>query len=251
MGRVRGAALAGLLVIMAAACSAAPVPSVATSPAWSPRSATPSRTLPAGCAPVLILSARGTTESSNGGLLKPVAERIGAGVADARATDLPYPASWDADSTPAGVRLLTAAIEAAARDCRGQRVVLLGYSQGAIVVADTLSAHGARVSGDAVAELSPAASDAVAAVVLYGDPRFRGADPFNRGTFNPAVSGVWDPPRPLGALSRYASRIASFCVVDDFACQRGGTQAGHAAYFTNGMRETGADAALAILRAPR
>lgn len=212
----------------------------------SPPPTTPGPSSSEGCAPIAVIAARGTGEpAGTGSLLAPVAERI----VDARGGQvesvfLDYPAASDFDASPtAGVTRLVDDLNRRAVDCPDQRTVLLGYSQGALVVGDVLSAPADRMAGSDTGVLSTAASDRVTAVVLYGDPRFVGSEPFNAGTFDAAENG--DFPRRAGALDAHASVIRSFCTNDDFACQEaGGTNQGHLDYFTNGMQQEGADFAL-------
>ena len=198
------------------------------------------------CPTYAVVSVRGTGESlTDGGLLRPVAEGISAALTgQVSLTELPYPAAFDFDvSPPAGVILLIELLNGWAGRCPGTRTVLLGYSQGAVVIGDTLANPDARMSGPAAGTLTPSASDQVIAVVLFGDPRFVGSEPFNHGSFDPAEDGVYA--RRAGDLAHYAARIRSFCVFDDFACQVDGSTRGHIAYFTNGMTDEGVAFALA------
>lgn len=205
---------------------------------------TPSRT-PADCTDVVVLAVRGTGEPLGGGLLAPLVERIDQRYdGTLRGVDIDYPATWDWSASPdEGVRLVVQTLDDLARDCPSTRTVLLGYSQGALVVGDALVAPENRLMGCDSDALDQAAADQVAAIVLYGDPRFVGGEPFDAGTYDPDVDGMLA--RAEGDLDAYAPRIRSFCNAGDFVCQNGGgDDAAHGAYATNGSVEEGTGFAL-------
>jgi hypothetical protein len=129
--------------------------------------------------------------------------------------------------------------------------VLLGWSQGAQVIGDTLDRPEHRLAARDAPALSPAAAARIAAIVLYGNPRFTAAQPYNAGTFAPDLEGT--DPRPPGALSHYDDRIRDYCARDDLACQAGpnSTVDGHTSYFTNTMRADGTAFVLDQLTARR
>jgi cutinase len=145
------------------------------------------------------------------------------------------PADIDLGASPSiGVSNLVAFLNESALRHPDRHVVLLGYSQGAQVVGDALVPPSMRVCGVDAAELSPAASEQIAAVMLFGDPRFTNGEAFNAGTFEPGREGLY--PRPAGALDRYADRLRNYCARDDITCQGSeGTMDAHVAYFTNTM----------------
>jgi hypothetical protein len=88
------------------------------------------------------------------------------------------------------------------------KIVLLGYSQGA------------QATGDAYEQLSPADRKHVAAVVLWGDPRYNHkdklADRDDRGT--DGLLGT-RPPFPNDAKQQKDSKIFSYCNKRDIICQ--------------------------------
>jgi hypothetical protein len=96
--------------------------------------------------------------------------------------------------------------------------VLLGYSQGAIVV------------GDALAGFDAADSAKVRAVVMFGDPRFNSAEPYNEGSFGQPSRGL--NPRRTGELAAFNERIQNYCNGGDLVCQgsRNSGGDGHLAY---------------------
>lgn len=220
----------------------------ATDPAFAPVDA----------APVHIISARGSTEPQSGSrLLRPIAQAVAANSPVPVAyTELAYPATFHSfeaghparfdlgDSPRLGVTALLTLVEDNARDRPGQDLVLLGWSQGAQVIGDSLDRPEHRLAARDAPALSSAASTRIAAIVLLGNPRFTAAQPYNAGTFAPDLEGT--DPRPPAALSQYDDRIRDYCARDDLACQAGpnSTVDGHTSYFTNAMRT---DAAAFVL----
>ena len=198
---------------------------------------------PRDCSPVLVITVRGTGEPSKGQLLSPVARAISkAKPRQVDVLDLDYPADGDVnEGGTLGARMLIDTLNVQAEACPEQRFVLLGYSQGALVIGDALSAPEARLVGGTVGAVSEQAAEQVLAIVFYGDPRFVGGEGFNEGSFDSAVSGLL--PRPLGSLDAFADRLRDYCVARDFICQSGSLdldESGHVEYFDNGMQQDGA-----------
>ncbi|WP_157487158.1 cutinase family protein [Leucobacter salsicius] len=205
---------------------------------------------PLECLPYLVITARGTGEPHRGQLLSPVSRAIAEARPDqAVRTDLDYPADTDINGGASlGVRTLVTMLNLQAQTCPEQKFVLLGYSQGAMVVGDALSEPAARFVGTKADELRPEAAAAVSAIVFYGDPRFVGAEPFNDGSYDETRDGLL--PRPAGSLEEFADRLRDYCVSDDFICQAttaGLDEAGHVEYFDNGMQQDGAAFAITQL----
>lgn len=204
---------------------------------------------PVGCKPYLVLTVRGTGEPVKGQLLSPVAKTIAkARPKSVLTVDLDYPADTDVkEGATAGVRVLVATLNTQAEACPEQSFVLLGYSQGALVIGDSLSAPADRLVGEAAGEVSDDAASRILAVVLYGDPRFIGAASYNMGTFDPLVDGVL--PRLPGSLDAYGERLRDYCVAKDIVCQGrlALDEKGHVAYYKNGMQQDGAAFAITKL----
>ncbi|WP_194820345.1 cutinase family protein [Nocardia sp. XZ_19_385] len=188
-----------------------------------------------GCDDLRVISIRGTFEPQLGSLLlTPLAMRV-AQENGGRVTELPYPANRDPDSAIRGAESLTNLLNTAAATCPGQQLVVLGYSQGARVAGEVLSS---RLSDKAAAQIS--------AVALFGNPNFNNAEPYNRGTFDPALTGL--QPRPTGALAQFADRLRDYCSAGDLVCNGGDPAAGfsnaltygHVAYFVNDTRDQAA-----------
>ncbi|PJM75895.1 cutinase family protein [Bifidobacterium simiarum] len=241
--------------------------SVSSSPSTAPSETKSSRDWgDSGCTgqTIRVIMARGTGEDANSGLLNPVAAKIAAAFAGkTQITSLDYPAKFDVSSVNAGVARLVAMLNGQAQQCPSQQTVLLGFSQGAIVTGDVLVAPADRFAssdlvgaagtstGASVAantdELTDRAARNIAAVVMYGDPRFNGKASYNRGTFDKALDGSFLP-RGDDDLAAYVDRIADFCAARDLVCQQGGTESAHAQYFTDGSQTEGARFAIDRLR---
>ena len=170
------------------------------------------------CTAVTVIAARGTGEPAGTGfLLGQVSRQIDSRV-DVPVTivGLDYPAAAEFVNSPRqGVAELNRLVTAAdSDDC----LVLLGYSQGAIVV------------GDALAGFSAANGAKVRAVVMFGDPRFNSVEPYNEGSFGQPSRGL--NPRRAGELAAFDDRIQNYCNGGDLVCQgsRNGGGDGHLAY---------------------
>ncbi|MEV6431635.1 cutinase family protein [Nocardia sp. NPDC051463] len=187
-----------------------------------------------GCADVQIIKVRGTNEPQSGSfLLTPLASQIARDGTNRATVELEYPATRAAESVSKGVDNLVLLLNTLGATCPNQQVVLLGYSQGARVITEVLGST--RVSNDAAARIE--------GIALFGDPTFTGTDPYNRGDFDPKLSGLH--PRPEGSLATYADRLRDYCNAGDKVCQGGdpnatqfenGLSSGHLMYFVNDTR---------------
>lgn len=193
--------------------------------------------VPNGCAAgkdVRIVIVRGTLEPVEGSSLETLAQSIDERIGGRASIDvLDYPASWKSGSEARGVNMLIATLNAQARACPSTRTVVLGYSQGAMVVGDALSAPEARFNDDNGQSLSAQALANIAVVELFGDPRFDASADYGAGSYDRSVDGI------LGArdgddLRALQGRIVSYCNADDFACQLGGHDDAHGLYRSNG-----------------
>lgn len=197
---------------------------------------------PLRCSPYLVLTARGTGEPSEGQLLSPIVRDI----VDSRpglvqALDIDYPADDDVKhGSTLGARLLIDTMNVQTERCGAQRFILLGYSQGALVIGDALVPPEQRLVGETVGELTPEAADRVLTIVLFGNPRFTSSEPFNVGSFHPDLSGIL--PRPPGSLEAYSDRMRDYCVRGDFVCQSSLDLDPelHQSYYHNGMQQDAA-----------
>ncbi len=184
-----------------------------------------------------MITVRGTNEQLNGGMLGPLAQQIAsASPGHIQVTPLEYAASVEPGTQADGVNLLMSTLNGQAEQCPAQHTVLLGYSQGAMVVGDALSAPDVRPNEDNGYTLSDRASENVIVAELFGDPRFNSETSYDVGDFTKGTNGVMGARGPH-ELDRYASRTQSYCNYDDPICQTYGSRKGHREYATNGLRD--------------
>ncbi|TQC40101.1 cutinase family protein [Rhodococcus sp. WS4] len=176
---------------------------------------------PTHCAATFNLLIPGTWETNENadptrpvGMLAPVAAAIKAkNGARAQIYTLPYMASaFDnghtyADSKTDAVSKATAVLTSYADTCRGAKITITGYSQGADAAGDLASAIGnAR---------GPVDADQVLGVALLADP---GAGTKGAATVGPKTSGEGIAgPRPQG-MGTLSGRVASICDPKDLYC---------------------------------
>lgn len=187
------------------------------------------------CSEVHVVAARGTNEPGGawsqyhlGTVVgNPVYNAIDAALAaTTTAYRVNYPASLTQPmSVQAGNRDLVDHVVAQAAACPEQKFVLVGYSQGANVVANSIgiSSAGAKVGGPIVATLPASVEPRIAALLLFGNPIRE---------IGKAVTGT------------YAERTYDVCNDDDPVCDPGGSNwnvhlhytrfAGEAADFAGG-----------------
>jgi acetylxylan esterase len=186
--------------------------------------------LPGGgsCPKVILMVARGTTEPAGQGDLHSLAVSIDKSTSSSVATysvsypaTAAFPAYWD--SVAAGEKNLRSQLTSLVANCPSAKVALLGYSQGAHVIGDTIDDKGTQ--------LPAKVKSAIKAVVFYGDPTFVAGKSYDRGTYHSGESGAF--PRGSSALSAFSSRIHSWCDANDLFCQSGGlSKAVHGGYFS-------------------
>ncbi|KAF2722012.1 carbohydrate esterase family 5 protein [Polychaeton citri CBS 116435] len=178
---------------------------------------------------VYIISTRGSTEPQGEGSIGAVSSMIKARVPNSASTGTVYPATLSnyQSSENQGVTALTSAIKSYVDACgASSRVVLLGYSQGAQVIADVLS--GSPSTG------SPPISSSqygkyIKSAILFGDPSFVVGQSYDAGTST--TSGIFPRPQPqLSTLATYGSRIRSYCDAGDPFCAGGNNLAVHQGY---------------------
>jgi hypothetical protein len=176
---------------------------------------------PANCASTFNLFIPGTWETNENadpnqpvGMLAPVAEAITAqNGARAQIYSLPYMASaFDnghtyADSKADAVSKATAVLKSWADKCRGAKITITGYSQGADAAGDLASAIGH--------DQGPVDADQVLGVALIADP---GAGTKGAAAVGPKTSGEGIAgPRSQG-MGKLSGRVASICDPKDLYC---------------------------------
>jgi cutinase len=161
----------------------------------------------AACTNIDVVAARGTGEPGNLGTIvgDPVFAALrrtlsGQSLSGYRVN---YPASLAPNSPSQGNADLVNHVTSQAAACSAQRFILVGYSQGANVVDNSIgiSSDGALVGGPIVATIPASITPRVVAVLLFGNPI---------RAIGRSVTGT------------YASRTLDICANGDPVCQAGG-----------------------------
>ena len=188
------------------------------------------------CPDVEVVFARGTDEQPGVGgvgqaFVDSLRSQVGGRSVGVYAVD--YPASSDfasgidfASTVVDGIRDAGAHVQSMAANCPNTRMVLGGYSQGAVVAGFVTSAVVPEgVPASAVpAPMPPEVANHVAAVALFGKPS---------GQF---MRSYGAPPIVIGPL--YAPKTIDLCAPGDTICSGdagGGPTVAHALYAVNGM----------------
>ncbi|HEX2285532.1 MAG TPA: cutinase family protein [Mycobacterium sp.] len=159
------------------------------------------------CPDVEVVFARATTEAPGVGEVGQAFVDSLRGQAQGRSVGVyavNYPATDDfAPSASAGAVDANAHVRSTAANCPNTRIVLGGYSQGALVI-DLITAIPVSVAGFVPAPLPADAAERVAAVVVFGNPMNRYV-----GT-------------PLSAVSpQFGSKVIDLCNAGDPICTPG------------------------------
>ena len=180
----------------------------------------------AACSDIDVVAARGTFEPGTLGAIvgDPVYSALqkkltGQNLASYKVN---YPADLSPTSAAQGNADLVNHVNSQAASCPNQRFILVGYSQGANVVDNSIgiSSDGAVVGSPIVATIPAALEPRVAAVLLFGNPI---------RALGKSVTGT------------YQSRAIDFCAKGDPICENGGGDVlAHLSYTAN------ADAAAAF-----
>ncbi|MEV0479140.1 cutinase family protein [Streptomyces sp. NPDC050508] len=163
------------------------------------------------CSDIDVVAARGTFEPGTLGLIvgDPVFSALQQKITGKSLSSyaVNYPADLSLTSAAQGNADAVNHVNAQAAACPDQRFVLVGYSQGANVIDNSIgiSSDGAVVGSPIVATLPAAVEPKVAAVLLFGNPI---------RALGKSVTGT------------YQSRTIDFCADGDPICQNGGTDVG-------------------------
>ncbi|WP_046733084.1 cutinase family protein [Streptomyces humi] len=159
------------------------------------------------CTDIDVVAARGTFEPGTLGAIvgDPVYSALQKKLAGRTLSSykVDYPADLSLTSAAQGNADLVNHVTSQASACPAQRFVLVGYSQGANVVDNSIgiSSAGALVGSPIVATIPGALEPRVAAVLLFGNPI---------RALGKSVTGT------------YQSRTVDFCADGDPVCQSGG-----------------------------
>ena len=184
------------------------------------------------CADVAIITARASTEAAGEGITgNLVTQIINSSTQNISRASVSYPATLNNynSSSLQGINALKTQLTNAVTSCPNQKIVLLGYSQGAHVVLDVLGGGQGGSLGTATAPIASNISSHVTAVATFGDPRHVPNQAFDLGTSN--RNGRF--PRSatqLQVLSGFASRIHAWCDANDTFCDNGFSTQVHLTY---------------------
>ena len=197
------------------------------------------------CPSVEVVFARGTNEAPGVGatgqvFVDALNARLPGKTVDVYAVN--YPASLNFGQAADGIVDASTKIEAVAASCPTTKIVLGGYSQGAVVAGYTTTdtvpagfALPAGITGPMPAAIAPH----VAAVVLFGTP----------DTWFLNLVDHSAPPITIGQL--YTAKTLELCATGDPVCFPGGLdRSAHSSYKDNGMADQAADFAARQLNAP-
>ncbi|QOV36222.1 cutinase family protein [Streptomyces ferrugineus] len=165
----------------------------------------------AACSDIEVVAARGTFEPGTLGFIvgDPVYSALQKKLTGKSLSSykVNYPADLSPTSAAQGNADLVNHVNGQASACPNQRFILVGYSQGANVVDNSIgiSSAGAVVGSPIVATLPAAVEPKVAAVLLFGNPI---------RAIGKSVTGV------------YQSRTIDFCAKGDPICENGGNDVG-------------------------
>ncbi|KAL7651649.1 hypothetical protein ACMYSQ_008987 [Aspergillus niger] len=176
------------------------------------------------CADIHFMLARGTTEDYPGttySMAELVAENT---TLSTNYENIIYPAvsETESDSYFIGRAGVGSQVNRYAADCPNSRIVLISYSQGAMIVGDALAGGGGDSTlGNATQPLvSEDVSKHIAANVYYGNPRHAPYQPYNMGNNTWNVTGKY--PRLDYQINylhdRYRHVTADWCNDGDGVC---------------------------------
>jgi cutinase len=197
------------------------------------------------CPSVEVVFARGTNEAPGVGatgqaFVDALNARLPGKTVDVYAVN--YPASLNFGQAADGIVDASTKIEAVAASCPTTKIVLGGYSQGAVVAGYTTTdtvpagfALPAGITGPMPAAIAPH----VAAVVLFGTP----------DTWFLNLVDHNAPPITIG--QPYSPKTLQLCATGDPVCFPGGLdRSAHSSYKDNGMADQAADFAARQLGGP-
>jgi cutinase len=174
------------------------------------------------CPDIEVVFARGTDEPPGvGGVGEAFVDSLRSQVGGRFVGVYPvnYPAAPDfSGSTVAGANDASAHVQYMAANCPNTRMVLGGYSQGAVVI-DVITAAGVPLPyGLVPAPMPPQVANHVAAVAVFGNPSDKG------------------PGGPLTAISPlYGAKTIDLCMPSDPICSDGVDSLAHTQYVQSGM----------------
>jgi acetylxylan esterase len=180
------------------------------------------------CAVAHVIGARGSTEPPGFGSMGTLVKKIQADVkATVSAKAVVYPAELFPyeSSVVKGDEAVKKELTEEVKRCPRQKIVLVGFSQGAQITGDALGGGGGNKAatfgakdGPATPPVSSTIASHVIGLVMYGDPRRMPGESFDLGT-DPGAKGIF--PRlsnPNQSLKGFSSLIQSYCDTGDPFC---------------------------------
>lgn len=174
----------------------------------------------AGCTKYVIVSARGTGESqTNPSGYSAWIKGVLAQAPGGSNYEVVYLAATDyIDGPIQGQQDTIRYLNQQKTKCPGQQYLLIGYSEGAIVIARAIRAL-------------PVPDTQVAAIILLGNPVWKSGKPYNKGTAktgqgSASIQGIEIP-------GKYANKLQDICNTGDIVCTSSGGMQVHIAYQTS------------------
>lgn len=138
---------------------------------------------PAACPSVHMIVARASGEPPGEGRISSLANLLKQQIPGSTSEALIYPAKMPySGSIPIGVSAMKAAVAKYTQSCPMGKLVILGYSQGAAVLTDTLCGGGGSGIGPATLGITAEEGKLIKAAVGMGDPRFVPETAYDAGT---------------------------------------------------------------------
>jgi acetylxylan esterase len=223
-GRV-GRALAGSIITTMAIGGA--TLALGSAPAFATASSS------TGCVAATVLAARASTEAPGAGTIGSLVKDIQASVSAAVSTSsVNYPATLTnyASSAAQGDSAMKSELTLIVDSCPSEKVVIVGYSQGAQLVGDVLGGGGGGSLGATSAPLPSSISSHIIAAIQFGDPRHLPNLSFDKGT-DPGATGLF-PRAASQSINGFAGILQSYCDTGDPFCAGGFNLSAHLDYDT-------------------
>ncbi|KAK3949868.1 cutinase-domain-containing protein [Pseudoneurospora amorphoporcata] len=190
-----------------------------------------------------MMVARGSSEPAGLGRIGVVARNVTLLIPGSTIEAIDYPATFTnySDSEEKGAIAFEKRLIDYHERCPDTKVALLGYSQGAHAMMDSLCGNSGEGNDyQASKGYLDVFNETVVAAVAYGDPSHTvdgpdGGAPWNLGTST--NNGIF-PRENMTSCRPLASRIASWCDTGDIYCDAGADSTVHGGYFGNYTMET-------------
>ncbi|KAI7941995.1 hypothetical protein MJO28_012022 [Puccinia striiformis f. sp. tritici] len=173
---------------------------------------------PAGCKAYRLLGAAGTGEGSSGSIAyTSLEQKILAAVPGGIKEEIKYSTSADYGSTVTqGAQIGVKMIKDELAKCPQTLYVLFGYSKGSMVQTQVLTGNKVPVAN-------------IAAVVLFGNPYFKGGAPQNKcgATAGTGIAAMMSPPKLPQEIT---DSVYDCCASGDMICQTSGSIMAHLSY---------------------